>query len=516
MKLNRKLVLCLAIVLSLVMATSSTLAYLTHTDVQVNTFTTGNVEIDLWEDFGSNSGIEKLLPATGSAQAGTLKNGVNKEVYVTNTGSEDAYVRVHIAIPQILDNGDPSFDASKNVLHFNYDPESIGEGLWDWSKSHDDGKYEGNWNYYETTIDGILYNVYVVTYGAALSRGESTVDAMNQVYMDGRVTSDDVQKIKEALGEEWHIYVAAEGSQAAGFENAYESLNAGFGEPGKYTVDWSAVSGNQFSEPIVHPDKKWVDEIDLSWYKPDATEYEIDSEAKLASLVHLVDQGTTFEGKTIKLTEDLDLKGRAWVPIGHEHAEFKGTFDGLNHTISNMYIAGNASVGLFGALDGALIKNVTLERPVVEGNHWVGTVAGRMISSRVENCHAHNVYITSLPEPVGEDKWDNGDKAGGIVGYAADGHDYIKDCSVSGGEISAYRDLGGIVGMTDGRGPGDEVVNCSVSDLMLFQYNYENYNNYTEEAEFNVGKIVGRYGKTATMAPDCESKDVNIAYFVDY
>lgn len=515
MKLNRKLVLCLAIVLSLVMATSSTLAYLTHTDVQVNTFTTGNVEIDLWEDFGSNSGIEKLLPATGSAQAGTLKNGVNKEVYVTNTGSEDAYVRVHIAIPQILDNGDPDFDASSNVLHFNYDSESIGEYKWDWSKSHDDGKYEGNWNYYETTIDGILYNVYVVTYGAALSRGESTVDAMNQVYMDGRVTSDDVQKIKEALGEEWHIYVAAEGSQAAGFENAYESLNAGFGEPGKYTVDWSAVSGNQFSEPIVHPDKKWVDEMDLSWYKPDATEYEIDSEAKLASLVHLVDQGTTFEGKTIKLTEDLDLKGRAWVPVGHMGAKFSGTFDGQDHTISNMYIAGDVAVGLFGATNGGVIKNIKLEKPVVEGHHWVGAVVGHMISTNVENCHATNVYMTCLPETHSTGDWDNGDKAGGIVGFAGDGHNYIKNCSVKGGEISAYRDLGGIVGWTNAAGAGDDVVDCTVSELHLFQYNYENYKNYDQAEQFHVGEVVGQLSNGSTMA-NCKDKDVIIHYFVDY
>ena len=102
-----------------------TLAYFTDTDAQENVFVTGNVAIDLYEDFGTNSGIEKLLPATGSAQAGTLKNGIEKEVYVENTGSEKAYTRVHIAIPQILDNGSDTFDASKNILHFNYDKEGI-------------------------------------------------------------------------------------------------------------------------------------------------------------------------------------------------------------------------------------------------------------------------------------------------------------------------------------------------------------------------------------------------------
>ena len=177
----------------------------------------------------------KLLPATGSAQAGTLQNGVTKEIQViNNTGSEDAYVRVHIAIPNILDDGDPSFDAGKNVLHFNYDAASIGEGKWDWSKSTG-APYEGDWNYYETTIDGIKYNVYVVTYEKALkAEGITAEKAMHQVYLDSKVTNEDVKKINDALNNNIQIKVIAEGAQASGFADAYAALNAGFGVPGTY------------------------------------------------------------------------------------------------------------------------------------------------------------------------------------------------------------------------------------------------------------------------------------------
>lgn len=228
-----------------VTAISGTYAYFTDTDAQKNTFTTGNVAIDLWEDFGENSGIEKLVPATGSVAQGNLKNAVDKEVYVDNTGSEAAYVRVHIAIPQILDNGDPKFDAKENVLHFNYRKDSIGEGKWDWSKAADDGKYEGDWNYYETTIDGVAYNVYVATYTTALKNGDTTLDAMEQVYLDSKVTNEDITRIKETLGDNWYIYVVAEGCQEAGFENAYDALNTSFGTPGAegYTApDFKAAS----------------------------------------------------------------------------------------------------------------------------------------------------------------------------------------------------------------------------------------------------------------------------------
>ena len=78
------LALCLVVVLAVTAVTSATLAYFSDTDAQKNTFTTGNVAIDLWEDFGDNDadGIEKLIPATGSAQKGTLYNGGFTAIFV--------------------------------------------------------------------------------------------------------------------------------------------------------------------------------------------------------------------------------------------------------------------------------------------------------------------------------------------------------------------------------------------------------------------------------------------------
>ncbi|MDU5106875.1 TasA family protein [Clostridium sp.] len=232
MKLNKKIAtLSLVAALAATTIIGGTMAYFTDTDSEDNVFTTGNVDIELVENFEQNS---KLIPATGSAQNGTLENGVTKEVSVKNVGTEDAYVRVHIAIPNVLDNGDPTFDASNNVLHFNYATDSIGVGKWDWSNSTG-APYEGNWNYYEKNIDGIDYNVYVVTYESKLATGVETPEkAMHQVYLDSKVTNDDITKMKEVLGDEWEIKVVAEGTQAAGFDDAYEALNTAFGTPGTY------------------------------------------------------------------------------------------------------------------------------------------------------------------------------------------------------------------------------------------------------------------------------------------
>ena len=227
----------LAMVLVAVASIGATLAYLTDTDYEVNTFTYGNVSIDLTETFDEENA--KLLPSTGSAQDGTLENGVKKEVYVENTGSEDAYVRVHIAIPAILDDGAETFDASQNILHFNYPKESIGAGLWDWSDSTG-APYEGNWNAYTTTIDGNPYNVYVVTHEGKLVKNQKTGMAMSQVYLDSKVTNEQLAIINDALSGKWNIYVYAEGAQAEGFDNAYAALNAAFGAPG-YEINWTGA-----------------------------------------------------------------------------------------------------------------------------------------------------------------------------------------------------------------------------------------------------------------------------------
>ena len=226
-----------------VAVTGGTLAYFTDTDAKTNTFTTGNVAIELIENFGDNNPNtpEKLLPATGSAQAGTLENEVIKEVSVKNTGSEDAYVRVHIAIPSILDDGADTFNAGNNKLHFNYDPASVVDGKWNWSASKDTATGT-NWNFYTTNIDEKAYNVYVVTYETALEANQETPEkAMTQVYLDSRTTNEDIAAYNEALGANWQIKVVAEAAQEAGFDDAYTALNTAFGVPGTYDVVWSGA-----------------------------------------------------------------------------------------------------------------------------------------------------------------------------------------------------------------------------------------------------------------------------------
>lgn len=222
----------IVVALAAVAVVGGTLAYFTDKDAEDNVFTVGNVAIDLTEDFVQKS---TLVPGVN----------VNKDVFVTNTGSEESYVRVHLAIPSMLDSGSedqPQFAAYNNTLHWNMTAASMADGLWNWNADADGANYPGNggkWNMYQRTIDGVLYNVYVATYETALNTNDKTVDAITKVYLDTKVTNEQITEINKVLGSEWTIKVAAEGAQADGFDNAYDALNTAFGTPGSYEVAWA-------------------------------------------------------------------------------------------------------------------------------------------------------------------------------------------------------------------------------------------------------------------------------------
>ena len=167
----------------------------------------------------------------------------------------------------------------------------------------------------------------------------------------------------------------------------------------------------------------------------------------------------TYSGKTVKLTADIDLTGKKWIPVGQTGgytagAYFQGTFDGNGKTISNLTIPASTweagandgqhfATGFFGFIDagGQTIKDVTFDHATVEGHHWVGVVAGYM-SGKVENVVVKNSTVTSTYKNGEAD----GDKAGAIAGYLNQAGSVITGCTVDNCVVSGVRDCGGIVG----------------------------------------------------------------------
>ncbi len=174
---------------------------------------------------------------------------------------------------------------------------------------------------------------------------------------------------------------------------------------------------------------------DTNWYIPGNDVLEICDYADLIGFADLLNEGTTFEGKTIKLVCDIGLDNSEWTPL----SGFKGTFDGNNHTISNLKIVGTSHyVGFFNKLSGtAKVHNLKFENAKVSSTYYyVGVVAGEIEGNVViENVSLNNIEVKSKQY------------AGGITGRALGGT--IKNSSVTNAKIhSDNGDLGGIVGQT--------------------------------------------------------------------
>lgn len=237
------LAMCLCVAMLAIAIVGGTLAYFTDTDAETNVFTTGNVDIDLIEVFDDENA--KLMPGID----------ITKEIYVKNEGTETAYVRVHMAIPSMLDSGSedqPQFAAYNNTLHWNFTAASVQEGKWSQLQNSTqvgpNANYPnwpgngGTYNTYTTTVEGVDYNVYVITYETVLSPGETTPEAaITNVYLDAKVTNEMVTEFKKVLGENWKILVWAEGGQEASFTDPYVALNTQFGDPmaAGYVSPWN-------------------------------------------------------------------------------------------------------------------------------------------------------------------------------------------------------------------------------------------------------------------------------------
>ena len=113
--------------------------------------------------------------------------------------------------------------------------------------------------------------------------------------------------------------------------------------------------------------KVWDGSADTSWYSASKTEFTLTNGAQLAGLAELVNGGTDFKGKTVKLGDDIDLGNLSWSPIGLSVAPFSGTFDGCDKTVSHIRIDGESitEAGFFGYNAGC-IKNLTLSSVSIE------------------------------------------------------------------------------------------------------------------------------------------------------
>ncbi len=213
-----------------------------------------------------------------------------------------------------------------------------------------------------------------------------------------------------------------------------------------------------------------------------------DAKENAAALLKFAEEYKKYDN--VFQAAEITLEGQ-WAPIGDSYANaFRGTYNGNNQNINGLMITDKEASpsGLFGFVVGA-VKNVKIIKPMIYGSHWAGAIAGQMFGS-VTNCQVIGGEIILMPTYTGT-RWDDGDKAGALVGYLAasgNGEDKVEFNHVENVRVKAYRDVAALVGCANNIDSmtGNTVKGCSiVVDQITGSYPD------TDPKNPNVGMLVG-------------------------
>ena len=261
----------MSLVIVAILAIGATLAYFTDTDKETNTFTVGNVKIDLIEsqyhrvNAGRGNATGMTEPLSGGyvwaanvdmqgtpentpnyttsgetwsglyfsdeqieADAATYKEGyfaehsqnmvpgnnVRKNPYVKNTGVNDAYIRIRTLIPvslfNVIDNG-YSYWTSTAIKEGQVT--SVADGVYSTSGPEAVKQVERN---------GIKYYEYDFTFTKAVKPGELTFwNVWGNIAIDKEATAEDLKNV-----ESFDVIFEADAIQADGFASAADAFAA--------------------------------------------------------------------------------------------------------------------------------------------------------------------------------------------------------------------------------------------------------------------------------------------------
>lgn len=254
----------------------------------------------------------------------------------------------------------------------------------------------------------------------------------------------------------------------------------------------------------------------------DAEEIFIETEADLFAFAERVAAGNTYNGQEVKLAADITMT-KPWTPIGNSTdgitKSFRGTFDGQGHTIKDLQVTAAQDAGFFGAKWDGDVKNVNFDGATISGNHYAGVVIGWADGNNynsffsIDGCTVTNSTVTLTPELIGE-KYDNGDKAAGIVGYAYAIN--VTNNTVSETTITGYRDLGGIVGCATESGDKFSTItgNKVGENVRVVVDNSHNYKNYTTNASYNLDSYCGRASAQTVISGNTGTAEIDAPDFV--
>ena len=235
-----------------------------------------------------------------------------------------------------------------------------------------------------------------------------------------------------------------------------------------YTVDVAlAVDENPISIVVTAPDDT------TQTYTVTVTRNEavpqhltISTAEELMELAAKINDGTYVVDATVdmvvELTADIDMSGYDWIPIGNSDTQFfAGTFDGNDHTISNLNMSNDSACGNYLGLFGATAAAIRDVHVTGEFSDLSSGTSGYYFGPVVGFTNGDVIGCTADFTVRGADDKLRGQIIGGVVGFiTGPGETPIKmeNCvsytNISGTVNNAF--VGGVAGVI----ANTETINC--------------------------------------------------------
>ena len=180
---------------------------------------------------------------------------------------------------------------------------------------------------------------------------------------------------------------------------------------------------------------------ELAWFRNQVNGGKNKICAKIADNVEVIDLKDFCHAEDVSQ----NLKELSWVPIGTANKPYKGTFDGNNKTITNLYIkTAHNDVGFFCMIMGATIQDLIFDNAKVENVSTTytkalctGILAGGSDAGTNPPSHIKGIKTTKNCTVIGQDG------TGGIVGNACNIN--IENCE-NRSSVKGESYVGGIAG----------------------------------------------------------------------
>ncbi len=234
---------------------------------------------------------------------------------------------------------------------------------------------------------------------------------------------------------------------------------------------------------------------------PVAGVYNISTASELAWARTQINAGK-LNTAIFKLTADIDLNNKIWVPIGKFSKPFNGTFDGNKHVVRNIKVDGKIDAsnlitdnGFFGytgsssSVKNLGIDNIHLAVKNANGNNnaegskdrgRINTLGGMVghAGGEWDSCYVINSKIQNTQTDTKE-----GYGSGGFAGYADNGvsitNCYVRNIGLRSGQLAP------MAGFVASANSGENIIveNCYVADIYIYR-DGTSHNKETNDSAF--------------------------------